>query len=121
MKKNELCFVCVPFISECNTRRKGPNSAVDYSALNMTVCDGVEQAGFIPVSPLHLWSYCFKDIYGRYDKERIIQAGFRLIELCECFYFCDCIYNVNTHEEMDFWRLKAQMLNKRFVLIDKNL
>ena len=120
MIKYELfCFVCVPFISECNTRHKEPDCDVDYSVLNMMVCNGVEQAGFIPISPTHLWSYCFEDIYGRYDKERIIRSGFRLIKSCDCFYFCDCTYNVNTHEEMEFWRLKAQMLKKRFVLIDK--
>lgn len=119
MRKNELCFVCVPFISERHTRHKESGCDVNYSLINMMACDGVEQAGFIPVSPIHLWSYCFKDIYETYDKQRIIQAGFKLIELCECFYFCDCKYDENTHEEMEFWRLKAQMLNKRFILIDR--
>ena len=64
MKKNELCFVCVPFISERNTRHKEPDCDVNYSLLNMRACDGVEQAGFIPISPTHLWSYCFKEIYN---------------------------------------------------------
>ena len=119
MIKDKLCFVCVPFISECNTRRKDPNSGVDYSVLNMMVYDGVEQAGFIPVSPTHLWSYCFKEIYGRYDKERIIRSGFRLIKFCDCFYFCDCEYDEDMHIEMKLWQDRAQILNKEFVTINE--
>ncbi len=113
---DRLCFVCVPFISECNMRHKEPSNGVDYPVLNMMACDGVEQAGFVPVSPFHLWSYCFKD---RYYKERIISAGAKLIELCDCFYFCDCEYDAKAHDEMEFWRIKAQILNKRFISIDR--
>ena len=116
MIKDELCFVCVPFISKCSMRHKEPDYDLDYSVLNMMACDGVERAGFIPISPTHLWGTCFK---YNYDKGQIIQAGFRLIELCECFYFCDCKYDESAHEEMEIWRIKAQMLNKRFISIDR--
>lgn len=119
MIKDEFCFVCVPFVNEWDALHKEPDCNVDYSFVNMMACDGVEQAGFIPVSPLHLWSYCFKDIYGRYDKERIIQAGLRLIELCECFYFCDCEYDENTHKEMKLWHDRAKALKKEFITINE--
>lgn len=119
MIKGELCFVCVPFISECNMRHKEPSSGVDYSVLNMMVCNGVEQAGFVPVSPTHLWSYCFKEIYGRYNKERIIQAGFRLIKSCDCFYFCDCEYDEDMHIEMKLWHDRAIALKKELITIDR--
>lgn len=119
MIKDAFCFVCVPFISECNMRHKEPSSGVDYSVLNMMACNGVEQAGFVPISPTHLWSYCFEDIYGRYDKERIIQSGFKLIKSCEYFYFCDCEYDEDMHIEMKLWHDRAKALNKEFVTIDE--
>lgn len=119
MIKDKLCFVCVPFISKCSMRHKEPDYDLDYSVLNMMACDGVEHAGFVPVSPIHLWSYCFKDIYGRYDKERIINAGAKLIELCDCFYFCDCEYDEDMHIEMKRWHDRAQILNKEFVTINE--
>ena len=116
MRIDEFCFVCVPFVNERGTRCKDPNGDVNYPLVNMMACDGVERAGFVPVSPLHLWGSCFK---YNYNKERIIQAGVKLIELCEYFYFCDCEYDAKAHEEMEIWRVKAQMLNKRFISIDR--
>ena len=120
MRKDELfCFVCVPFISEVGARYKEPDCDVNYPLVNRMACDRVKQAGFTPISPIHLWSYCFEDIYSRYNKERIIQSGLRLIKSCEYFYFCDCEYDEKTHKEMEIWRIKAQMLNKRFISIDR--
>lgn len=116
MIKDELCFVCVPFINERGRRCKEPNCDVNYSLVNIMACDGVERAGFVPVSPIHLWGICFK---YNYNKERIIQAGGRLIDICDCFYFCDCKYDEKAHEEMIIWRIKAQILNKRFISIDR--
>ena len=120
MIKDEFCFVCVLFsTNERGARYKEPDCDVDYSVLNMMACNGVEQAGFVPISPTHLWSYCFEDIYGRYDKERIIQSGFRLIKSCEYFYFCDCEYDEDMHIEMKLWHDRAKALNKEFVTIDE--
>lgn len=112
---DRLCFVCVPFVNE-RGGRKDPNGDVNYQLVNMMVCDGVEHAGFVPMSPLHLWGSCFK---YNYDKERIIQAGGRLIDICDCFYFCDCEYDEKAHEEMIIWRIKAQNLNKKFITINE--
>ena len=68
MIKDELfCFVCAPFVNERGSRQKRSDCDVNYMIVNMMACDGVERAGFIPISPTHLWSYCFKDIYNRYD------------------------------------------------------
>lgn len=117
MRKDELfCFVCIPFVNERGLRKERSDCDVNYMIVNMMACDGVERAGFIPISPTHLWGTCFK---YNYNKEQIIQAGARLIELCECFYFCDCEYDENTHKEMEIWRVRAQMLNKRFISIDR--
>ena len=117
MIKDELfCFVCIPFVNERGSRKERSDCDVNYMIVNMMACDGVERAGFTPISLTHLWGSCFK---YNYDKERIIQAGARLIELCEYFYFCDCEYDVKTHDEMEIWRIKAQMLNKRFISIDR--
>ena len=120
MRIDEFCFVCVPFISEVGTLHKKLDRGVDYPVLNMMACNGVKQTGFTPASPIRLWDYyCLDDIYGRYDKELIIRCGLRLIERCDCFYFCDCEYDAKAHDEMEFWRIKAQVLNKEFVTINE--
>ena len=120
MIKGELCFVCVPFFTnERGALCKDPNSGVDYSVFHKMACDGVERAGFVPVSPMPLWEYYhLEDIYGRYNKKRIIQHGDWLIELCKYFYFCDCTYDKKVHKEMEVWRLRAKTLNKKFISID---
>ena len=112
---DRLCFVCVPFINE-RGGRKDPNGDVNYQLVNIMACDGVERAGFVPVSPIHLWDICFK---YNYNKERIIQAGGRLIDICDCFYFCDCEYDEDMHIEMKLWHDRAKALKKEFVTIDR--
>ena len=117
MRKDELfCFVCIPFVNERGSRKERSDCDVNYMLLNMIVCDKIESVGYTPISLTHLWGSCFK---YNYNKERIIQAGGRLIDICERFYFCDCEYDEKAHEEMEIWRIKAQILNKRFISIDR--
>lgn len=116
MIKDELfCFVCIPFVNERGSRKEISNCDINYMLLNMIVCDKIESVGYTPISLTHLWGSCFK---YNYDKEQIIQAGAKLIELCKYFYFCDCTYDKKVHKEMEVWRLRAKTLNKKFISID---
>ena len=121
MIKDKLCFVCVPFsTNERGARCKDPSSGVDYPSLHMMACDGVERAGYIPMSPLQLWDYYYlEDLWGERSKREIIHYGAELIELCECFYFCDCEYDEDMHIEMKLWHDRAKALKKEFVRIDR--